>query len=311
MSTGLLFLSAAAVMALTFGLTAAIWSRRAEIERRIASVVPRARPLSVLAPAAVTPVPRSRRRGPWASLLTRQEHALAAAGSGMTATQWLEVRFGAVAAAVLALLVLPVLVGLVVLALALLGPSFWLNSRRRKLRLQVERDLPDALLAISNGLRGGLSINQAIAALASEMSGPLGDIMREVQQSAGLGSTVEIALDAVSERLNMNEFHIVATAVAIQRQSGGNLSEVLDSVASVISEKLKLRQRVKSLTAEPRLSAWVLSLLPIGVGAIMMLIDPGFVEPLLNTMIGHMLLAMVAFLEFVGVYAIRTITRIE
>lgn len=308
MNPVVLFLVGASALFLTVGISAAFASHRLQVEVHLASLVPpKTEPLVA---QVVAPVRRRTASGLIGSFSASQEQLLQAVGITMPIRTWLFARL-AFAVLGLVLMIFSVVIGVAVLLAAWLAPNLWLSGRRSTIRLQIERDLPDALVALASGLRGGLSINQALATLQNEVPGPLGELLREAHQSTGVGESLDLAFERIGERTRVKEFHMLATAISIQRQSGGNLSEVLDSVADVIGEKLKLRQRVKALTAEPRLSAWVLSLLPVGVGLLIFIIDSKFISPLFTTMIGRVMLGFAVLLDGVGALVIRSVTRLD
>ncbi len=309
MNTPAMLFGGLAVLMITVGVSHLLSARLGRMEERIAAVVPR--PLE----ATGSLHPRSRRdASPHRGLLARfresQRIALQGAGVDLSATTWLAVRVVLVLLSLIVLFLSPLL-GLLVLILAALGPSMWLRRRKEALRTRIGRDLPDALLALANALRSGLSVTQALSTLASDYPPPLGDLFRETLQAVGLGSTIDTSFETFADRTGIAEFHVLATAMSIQRQSGGNLSDILESVATVISEKLKLRERVKALTAEPRLSAWVLSILPVGVGLMIFFLNPGFITPLVTTLAGHLMLGFAALWEAIGVFFIRSVARID
>lgn len=297
------------VLLLILGATRMLRLRADRIAGRLASVLPKsAAPPQRPRPQRRRPVPTG--RGSLGSLAERQQALLNAASVAMPVHTWLWVRGGSLGMALVLLFVSP-LFGLLGFVVALIGPSFWLGRRKAILKQKIDRGLPDTLLALANALRSGLSLNQALSSLATDFPPPLGDLFRETLQAVGLGSSIDASFETFAERTGIEEFRVLATAMAIQRQSGGNLSDILESVSTVIGEKLKLREKVKALTAEPRLSAVVLSVLPVGVGLMIFFINPSFITPLITTLAGHLMLGFAIFWEAIGVFFIRSVTRIE
>lgn len=304
-----MFAGGLSVLLLVLGSTRILRLRADQIQARLDFVLPK-----LSAPPQRPRVERRRRVAPaggaFGSIVESQKALLAAASVDMPIATWLLVRGGSLGVALVLLLISPLL-GLVGFVVAFMGPGLWLGRRKATLKKKIDRDLPDALLALANALRGGLSLNQSLSALATDFPPPLGDLFRETLQAVGLGSSIDASFETFADRTGVSEFHVLATAMAIQRQSGGNLSDILESVSTVIGEKLKLRAKVKALTAEPRLSAVVLSVLPIGVGLMIFFINPTFITPLVTSLAGHLMLGFAIFWEAIGVFFIRSVTRIE
>jgi hypothetical protein len=155
----------------------------------------------------------------------------------------------------------------------------FLARRRRK---QFETMLPDTLQLLASTLRAGYSLMQGVEAVSQEVSEPMGRELRRVVTEARLGRPLEESLDAVAERMGSNDFAWAVMAIRIQREVGGNLSELLVTVGDTMTERERLRRDVNALTAEGRVSAIVLGILPIGVGAFIAMGNPGYLDPLFD-----------------------------
>ncbi len=305
-----ILLAGGAMFLLTVGVSFNVSVRLAALERGLNAIV-RHRPQGSVVPDVIV---RARQawnlRHPHLHSLERDAAALRRAGSHMQPLTWALIRAGSLVVAV-AFMPLSIVLGLVLVLVALGLPPLWLTSRQSQRKQRMERELPASLLALSNALKSGLSLGQAVSALAAEVPPPLGDLFRDIQQQSAVGVAVEQAMEEVSTSTGIEEFHLLATAVSIQRQSGGNLSAIIESVASIVAEKLKMRERVRALTAEPRLSAWVLSLLPFGVGSFMFVIDRSFMLPLITTTVGNAIIGAAVVMDVIGAIFIRAVIRVE
>lgn len=179
---------------------------------------------------------------------------------------------------------------MITLLLALVPPAavnFMASMRSRKFVAQ----LPDTLNLLSGSLRAGYSFMQGIEAVSQEVAEPMGKELRRVITEARLGREVEDAMDAVAERMASPDFAWAVMAVRIQREVGGNLSELLLTVADTMVHRDRLRRDVSALTAEGKISAIILGLLPIGLGGFMWMSNPTYMAPLSETGLGQAMLA--------------------
>ena len=189
-------------------------------------------------------------------------------------------------------------IGLVVVALVPPAILSFLAGRRRK---KFESLLPDTLQLMSSTLRAGYSLMQGIEAVSQEVSEPMGRELRRVVTEARLGRPLEEALDGIGRRMQSGDFAWAVMAIRIQREVGGNLAELLVTVADTMTERERLRRDVKALTAEGKISAIVLGIMPLGLGGFIYSINPEYMEPLFNTgpgkvmLIGSILLALFGF----------------
>jgi tight adherence protein B len=126
-----------------------------------------------------------------------------------------------------------------------------------------------------------------------------------------VGSSAEEALLALSERSRSYDLDIVVTAILVQRTVGGNLGEILDTVAATMRERIRIRGEIQTLTAQQKLTGIVIGLLPVGVGLLFSVTSPGYITPLFTTMVGKMMLGVAVGLETVGIMIIQRIMKIE
>ena len=185
--------------------------------------------------------------------------------------------------------------------------NFMASRRRRKFMGQ----LPDMLQLLAGSLRAGYSLLQGVDAVALEVDDPMGQELRRVLAEARLGRPLEEALDDAAERMNSADFGWAVMAVNIQREVGGNLAELLDTVAETMIQRERLRREVRSLTAEGRVSAFILGLLPVGLGVMMFAVNRSYIEKLFNTGIGQAMLGGSSVLALLGFIWMKKIVEIE
>jgi tight adherence protein B len=181
-------------------------------------------------------------------------------------------------------------------------------AHRKKLFTQ---QLPDALSIIANALRSGYSFLQAMDVVSREMPAPISKEFSLVLREARVNIPVEEALAHMVERVNSPDLDLVVTAVVIQRQVGGNLSEVLEKIGETVKDRVRLQGEVRTLTAQGRLSGWIVSLLPVVLALAEQAIMPGVLKPLFTHPLGIALLAMAVVMQFIGIITIRKMVNME
>ncbi|MBT2500749.1 type II secretion system F family protein [Agromyces sp. ISL-38] len=212
------------------------------------------------------------------------------------------------AAAVLALVATVIAFGslwaiplaLVFVALAPIGAKILVVWRTSQRRSTFGFQLDDTLQLMSGGLRAGHSLLRAIDAVSHETDAPTSEEFTRVVNETRLGRDLGDALAITADRMQSDDFMWVAQAIAINREAGGNLSEVLDQVASTIRERNQIRRQVSALSAEGRLSGIILIVLPIGVFFFLLWTQPSYFEPLLTNPIGIIALIFAVILLIVG-----------
>jgi len=185
--------------------------------------------------------------------------------------------------------------------------SFIANRRRKKFLSQ----LPDTLQLLSGTLRAGYSLMQGVEAVSQEVQDPMGQELRRVVTESRLGRPLEESLDGTAERMDSADFSWAVMAIRIQREVGGNLSELLLTVADTMTHRERLRRDVAALTAEGRMSAIILGLLPIGLGAAMFVINPDYTSKLFNDTLGNIMLGGAIVAMLIGFVWMKKIIDIE
>jgi tight adherence protein B len=216
-----------------------------------------------------------------------------------------------IALAGLTLLGVPLLAGIGVAAAVYVLPLFYLIHRRRQRLAKMVQQLPDVFELLSQALRAGHSLASGMQLVANELPDPAGTEFARVFQEQNLGLKIEDALANLAERMDMLDVRFFVTAVLIQRQTGGDLAEVLDKISSVIRERIKLHGTVKALTAEGRLSGYVLLALPVVVFAAMLKINYEYAMVLVNHPTGQMMAMFAIVMQLMGWMMIKKIVNIK
>ena len=171
--------------------------------------------------------------------------------------------------------------------------------------------LGDMLTMVANALRAGFSFMQAFELIAREMDAPIGREVQKVVNEVNVGATLDTALENMQKRVKSPDFELVVTAVLIQRQVGGNLAQILDTISETIQERIRMRREVMALTAQGRLSGIVLGVLPIALAGILMLINPNYLKPLFEETAGQIAMIGAIVFEVIGFFVIRKIVDIK
>lgn len=190
-------------------------------------------------------------------------------------------------------------------------PGFYVRTKAARRRKAFMAQLPDTLNLLSSTLKAGYSFMQGVEAVSQEVDDPMGEELRRIVTEAQLGRPLEDAMDASAERMDSPDFAWAVMAVKIQREVGGNLSELLLTVAETMTERERLRRDVSTLTAEGKMSAIVLGALPILLGMAMWAINPEYINTLFTDSFGKVLLGMSIFAALAGFAWMKKIISIE
>ncbi|UCF20184.1 MAG: type II secretion system F family protein [Gemmatimonadota bacterium] len=190
-------------------------------------------------------------------------------------------------------------------------PFLYIRRKQRKRIADFESQLPDALDLLNNAMRAGYSYQAAMELIGQELPDPLGAEFAQFYEEQRLGRDVRAALLAMLDRVESMDLKMFTTAVLIQRETGGNLSEVLGNISHVIRERFRIQGELRMLTAQVNLSSKILAVLPAIVVGGIALINPGFMEPLLKERVGNIMLAIAATSQVLGFLVMRKLARIE
>ena len=193
--------------------------------------------------------------------------------------------------------------GLVVVLVGWIGPFFWMKRKQRKRLRAFETQLPDAVDMLVSAMKAGYSFQAAAQFIGDEMPEPAGPEFAHFYDEQRLGIDVRQALLNMQSRLDSQDLKMFVTAVLIQRETGGNLGDVLQNLSDLIRERIAMRGHIETLIAEPRMSARFLALLPVVVALILAVVSPGFLSPMYQSPGGKAALVIAAFGVVVG-YAI-------
>ena len=218
---------------------------------------------------------------------------------------------GAFLGGVVTLLTAGPFVALIAMAPLLASPFAVLALLARRRRVRFTRQLPDALKLLSGTLRAGYSLMQGVETMANEVGDPMGSEMKRVLAEARLGRGLDDALNDMAARLGSPDFDWTVMAIGIQREVGGNLAELLETVSETMTARERLRREVKALTAEGRMSAIVIGILPIALGLLMFVINPTYMAPLIHTAAGKAMTVVAAVMAVIGFYWMKKTVEIE
>jgi tight adherence protein B len=204
------------------------------------------------------------------------------------------------------------LVGIPVLVVAGLAVPPVLLRRLQAARLQkFESQMPDTLTLMASSLRSGYSFLQALQVVGQEMPDPIREEFRRVVAESTLGMSAEQSLGRLVERTPSYDLELVVTAVNIQLQVGGNLSQILDTVAATIRERVRNQREIAALTAEGKLSAIVCAALPSVMGCLLTILNPAYMKPLFTHPFGWAMIAAALLLQGIGILWLRVLIRID
>ena len=185
-------------------------------------------------------------------------------------------------------------------------------SHKRSARLgKFERQLPEALDLITRALRSGHAFSSALQMVGAEMAEPIAGEFRIVHDEVNFGVALQQALTNLSGRVPLTDLRYFIVSVLIQRESGGNLTEVLGNLSRLIRERLKLMAKVKVLSSEGRLSAWILGIMPFALAGVMYLLNPEFMAPLWMDPIGLTIIKYMLILMAFGAFILKKIIKIR
>ena len=196
-------------------------------------------------------------------------------------------------------------------AVTALGFRFWIKGKVKKRLKAFDGQLELALRLISSGLRVGLSLRQALVLVTEELSDPAQTEFSRVIARSNIGVPMDVALDDLVRRVPSEELAMMVDAIQVQSKTGGNLGKILDHLAGTIKGRRQIVRKIAALTGEATLSGWVIGLLPVGVGAFIMIAEPPMRAALLGTGIGHLSLVVFFVLEVLGIGMIRGIMKMD
>ena len=191
------------------------------------------------------------------------------------------------------------------------APFFILARKRHQRERMIERQLPDAVEMLVNSMKAGFSLQAGMNFVGTELPAPAGPEFARFYDEQRLGVDVKQALQGLQERLGTLDARMLVLAIFIQRETGGNLAEILNNISRVIRERINFRDQVGVLTAEAKLSAIILTLLPILLFGVIQFSNPEYVAELTNSAVGRLLLWYGAVSLVIGLVLLQRMSRIE
>jgi tight adherence protein B len=196
---------------------------------------------------------------------------------------------------------------------ALVGaiPYFVIYRKKEVRRRMFERQFPDALDLMTGALRSGMAFTAALQVVAEECPDPVSNEFRIVFEENRLGMSLRDSFTDLTKRIDSTELRLFVTAVLIQKETGGNLAEILEGTAYVIRDRFRILGDVRTITAQARLSGLILTLLPLGMCVALMVIVPDYLKTLITDPVGPYMIGSAVFLQLVGYFFIRKIVNIK
>ncbi|MDX6304562.1 MAG: tight adherence protein [Blastocatellia bacterium] len=190
-------------------------------------------------------------------------------------------------------------------------PLLHVSLKRKKRLIKFNAQLPDTLDLLGRSLAVGHAFSESLNQVASEMPDPIAMEFRITFEEQRLGLTTKAALDRLTERVPLLDLRLCVTAMNIQRETGGNLAEILEKVGQTVRERFKLMEDFRTMTTSARGSAWILCGLPIGIVLLMTALNPDYMSLLLHDQRGHFILGIAAVLQLLGIVTIKKILNIR
>lgn len=184
----------------------------------------------------------------------------------------------------------------------------YLNEKRRR---RFNGQLPEALDTMTNALRAGFSISQAIDSVVEQGEGPIAEEFAILQQQLKIGMSLDNALEAMNERVGSEDLTLVSTAILISRKTGGNVTEIFERISETIRGRMRVERKVVSLTAQGRMQGIVVSLMPIFLGVVMTFVKPKMMIPFLTSVSGVLSVLGMVVMIVLGWLMIRKIIKID
>lgn len=189
----------------------------------------------------------------------------------------------------------------------MLTVKFYRTRRIKKFNVQ----LVDALTAMANAFKAGLTFPQAIEHVSKEAPAPLSQEFGLFVKEVKLGVPLEEALVNMAKRVGSDDLELVVVSTNIARQLGGNMAEMFDTIATTIRERFRLEGKIDALTSQGKLQGWVVASMPLILGLVLNNMRPDLMEPMMNHWFGYMLIGMVAIMEALGIFIIRRIVNVN
>jgi len=200
---------------------------------------------------------------------------------------------------------------LAVFALLAILPGLIYRSMHKKRNRRFEDQLPDGLMMLSGAMKAGASLNIAMEGLVKEQPAPLSQEFELFMREQRIGTDFGTSLDHMEKRLPIQDFAMLTSALRINREIGGNLAEIMESLAETLRRKHQMEGKIDSLTAQGKLQGIVMTGLPVLLGVLLYFLEPVHMAKLWSTTIGYVVLAIIILMETMGYIMIRKVTSID
>jgi tight adherence protein B len=190
-------------------------------------------------------------------------------------------------------------------------PILYVARKRQKRLHKLNEQLPDTLELLARSLAVGHAFSESLRQVSNEMPDPIASEFLTTFEEQKLGLGIKLALDRLTERVPLLDLRLCVTAMHIQRETGGNLAEILEKVAQTIRERFKLMEDFRTLTTSSRISGWVLCAIPVGLVLALTAVDPGYMSVLLHDTRGHYVIAFGITWQIIGMFMIKKIMNIK
>jgi tight adherence protein B len=190
-------------------------------------------------------------------------------------------------------------------------PRFYMIRGRSKRLTKLNEQLPDMLTMLANALKSGFGLMQSMDLVSKELEHPIATDIRRMIQDINVGSSTEEALQSMAQRSGSADLDIVVTAMLIQQSTGGNLAEILDTVAHTMRERIRIRGEIKTLTTQQVMTGFIIGMLPVFIALAITVLNPSYINLLFTRTAGQFMVAGGVMMEFIGLFIIKKILDIE
>jgi len=206
---------------------------------------------------------------------------------------------------------LAVVFGIAAGAMGFMFPAFYVRMRIARQLRKFNDQLEGMLTMVSASLRAGFGLMQALDLAADQLQPPMSTELQRLQRDTRMGASIEEALESLRERVGSYDLDVIVTAILIQRSVGSNLSEVLDKVGHTIRERVRIKGEINTLTAQKRLSGWIIGVMPPAFVIMMLAINFEYMSALFTDPLGRVLLVLAVALDIIGILMIRRIVTVD
>lgn len=201
--------------------------------------------------------------------------------------------------------------GLIGMLIGFKIPDIYVGNLKKQRMKKLNSQLPEALSILSNGLRAGFSFVQAMSVATNELETPIKDEFLRIVRDNTIGKPLEEALLDFSERVDDEDVDMLVTALIIQRKVGGNLAEILDTIADTIRDRMRIRGEIKTLTAQSKLSAIIISILPFVVAIMIFIMNPSYIKELFQSNVGIFMAIGGLIMQVLGIFIMMKLADVE